>query len=72
MRANPSATARLTAEDLAELIKTIDAGAINNNQAKEVMVEMFATRQDAAGGDQRKRFRADLGYAERSRKSLTR
>ena len=31
-----------TAEDLAELIKTIEAGSINNNQAKEVFAEMFA------------------------------
>jgi len=31
----------LTAENLAELIKTLDAGKINNNQAKEVIVEMF-------------------------------
>jgi len=39
---------QLTAEDLAELIKTIDAGTINNNQAKEVMSEMFATGKTAA------------------------
>ncbi len=31
----------LTAENLAELIKTLDSGKINNNQAKEVIVEMF-------------------------------
>ena len=31
----------LTAENLAGLIKTLDAGKINNNQAKEVLVEMF-------------------------------
>jgi aspartyl-tRNA(Asn)/glutamyl-tRNA(Gln) amidotransferase subunit B len=28
-------------ENLADLIKTLDAGNINNNQAKEVLVEMF-------------------------------
>ena len=32
----------VTAENLAELIKTLDAGKINNNQAKEVLTEMFA------------------------------
>ncbi|MGB7068984.1 MAG: Asp-tRNA(Asn)/Glu-tRNA(Gln) amidotransferase subunit GatB [Pyrinomonadaceae bacterium] len=32
----------VTAEDLAELIKTIHDGAINNNQAKEVLSAMFA------------------------------
>ena len=32
----------VTAENLAELIKTLDAGKINNNQAKEVLIEMFA------------------------------
>jgi aspartyl-tRNA(Asn)/glutamyl-tRNA(Gln) amidotransferase subunit B len=38
----------VSAEDLAELIKTVEAGAINNNQAKEVFVEMFATGKPAA------------------------
>lgn len=38
----------LTAEDLAELIKTIEAGSINNNQAKDVLAEMFATGKTAA------------------------
>jgi aspartyl-tRNA(Asn)/glutamyl-tRNA(Gln) amidotransferase subunit B len=37
----------LTAEDMAELIKTVVAGKINNNQAKEVLVEMFATGKTA-------------------------
>ena len=32
----------VSAENLAELIKTLDAGKINNNQAKEVLTEMFA------------------------------
>jgi aspartyl-tRNA(Asn)/glutamyl-tRNA(Gln) amidotransferase subunit B len=31
----------VSAENLAELVKTLDAGKINNNQAKEVLVEMF-------------------------------
>lgn len=37
----------VTAEDLAELIKTVETGKINNNQAKEAMVEMFATGKTA-------------------------
>jgi aspartyl-tRNA(Asn)/glutamyl-tRNA(Gln) amidotransferase subunit B len=32
----------VSAENLAALIKTLDAGSINNNQAKEVLIEMFA------------------------------
>lgn len=37
----------LTAEDLAELIANVDQGKINNNQGKEVLVEMFATGKNA-------------------------
>jgi len=37
----------LTAEDLAELLTTVESGSINNNQAKEVLVEMFATGRSA-------------------------
>src|SRR5512139_1681917 len=37
----------VTAEDLAELIATLESGKINNNQAKEVLVEMFATGKTA-------------------------
>jgi aspartyl-tRNA(Asn)/glutamyl-tRNA(Gln) amidotransferase subunit B len=37
-----------TAEDLAELIKTVEAGSINNNQAKEVFAEMFVTGKPVA------------------------
>jgi len=43
-----AAESLLTAEDLAELIKTVESGTINNNQAKEVMIEMFATGKPAA------------------------
>ena len=32
----------VSAENLAKLIKTLDTGKINNNQAKEVLTEMFA------------------------------
>lgn len=38
----------VAAENLAELIKTLDAGKINNNQAKEVLVEMFHSGKTAA------------------------
>jgi aspartyl-tRNA(Asn)/glutamyl-tRNA(Gln) amidotransferase subunit B len=37
----------LKAENLAELIKTLDAGSINNNQAKEVLVEIFKQGKSA-------------------------
>jgi aspartyl-tRNA(Asn)/glutamyl-tRNA(Gln) amidotransferase subunit B len=37
----------VSAANLAELIKTLDAGAINNNQAKEVLVEMFQSGKTA-------------------------
>ncbi len=38
----------VSAENLAGLIKTLDAGNINNNQAKEVLVEMFGSGKAAA------------------------
>ena len=38
----------VSAGNLAELIKTLDAGKINNNQAKEVLVEMFAGGKSSA------------------------
>jgi aspartyl-tRNA(Asn)/glutamyl-tRNA(Gln) amidotransferase subunit B len=38
----------VAAENLAALIRTLDAGQINNNQAKEVLVEMFAGGKTAA------------------------
>ncbi len=37
----------VTAEDLAELIKNVANGTVNNNQAKEVLVEMFVTGKSA-------------------------
>ncbi|MEO6049961.1 MAG: Asp-tRNA(Asn)/Glu-tRNA(Gln) amidotransferase subunit GatB [Pyrinomonadaceae bacterium] len=37
----------VTAEDLAELITTVLSGSINNNQAKEVLIEMFSTGRSA-------------------------
>jgi aspartyl-tRNA(Asn)/glutamyl-tRNA(Gln) amidotransferase subunit B len=38
----------VTAEDLAELIRTIESGKISNNQGKEVLTEMFATGKPVA------------------------
>jgi aspartyl-tRNA(Asn)/glutamyl-tRNA(Gln) amidotransferase subunit B len=38
----------ISAEALADLIKTLDTGSINNNQAKEVLTEMFANGKSAA------------------------
>ncbi|MBS1794861.1 MAG: Asp-tRNA(Asn)/Glu-tRNA(Gln) amidotransferase subunit GatB [Acidobacteria bacterium] len=43
-----AAASPVPAENLAALIKTLDAGKINNNQAKEVLVEMFASGRSAA------------------------
>lgn len=43
----PIGESLVTAEDLAELINTLSTGSINNNQAKEVLVEMFATGKSA-------------------------
>lgn len=57
----------LTAEDLAELIKTVESGAINNNQAKDVLVEMFATGKTAADVIKEKGFEqvSDTGAIEK-------
>ncbi len=38
----------VTAEDLAELIRTVDSGKVNNNQGKEVLAEMFASGRTTA------------------------
>lgn len=46
----------VSASNLAELIKILGADSINNNQAKEVLVEMFATGRDAAGVIKEKGF----------------
>ncbi len=56
-----------TAEDLAELLKTIEAGAINNNQGKEVLIEMFATGRPAVEVIKAKGFEqvSDLGAIEK-------
>lgn len=46
----------VTAEDLAELIITVESGRINNNQAKEVFAEMFASGKPAAAVIEEKGF----------------
>lgn len=43
-----AAESPVSAENLGELIKTLDGGAINNNQAKEVLVEMFVSGKPPA------------------------
>jgi aspartyl-tRNA(Asn)/glutamyl-tRNA(Gln) amidotransferase subunit B len=57
----------LTAEDLAELIRIVDGGQINNNQGKEVLTEMFATGKAAAEVIAEKGFEqiSDLGSIEK-------
>lgn len=57
----------VSAEDLAALIKTLDAGAINNNQAKEVLVEMFSSGKSSADVISEKGFEqvSDTGAIER-------
>jgi aspartyl-tRNA(Asn)/glutamyl-tRNA(Gln) amidotransferase subunit B len=45
---NTAKDSPVSAENLAELIKTLDAGKINNNQAKEVLTEMFVNGKTAA------------------------
>lgn len=42
-----AANSPVSASGLAELIKVLDSGAINNNQAKEVLVEMFTSGKSA-------------------------
>ena len=56
-----------TAEDLAELIKTVEAGSINNNQAKEVFAEMFTTGKPVAQVIEEKGFEqvSDAGAIEK-------
>jgi aspartyl-tRNA(Asn)/glutamyl-tRNA(Gln) amidotransferase subunit B len=43
-----AADSPVSSADLAELIKILDSGSINNNQAKEVLVEMFASGRSAS------------------------
>jgi aspartyl-tRNA(Asn)/glutamyl-tRNA(Gln) amidotransferase subunit B len=53
--------------NLAELIKTLGSGAINNNQAKEVLVEMFSSGSTAAEVIKEKGFEqlSDAGAIEK-------
>ncbi len=58
----------VSAENLAELIKTLDAGKINNNQAKEVLTEMFASGKTADAVIAEKGFEqiSDVGAIEKN------
>ncbi|MDM7922162.1 MAG: Asp-tRNA(Asn)/Glu-tRNA(Gln) amidotransferase subunit GatB [Pyrinomonadaceae bacterium] len=62
-----AAESPVSAEALAELIATLDAGKINNNQAKEVLVEMFNTGKPAADVIAEKGFEqiSDAGAIEK-------
>lgn len=55
------------AANLAALIKTLDAGKINNNQAKEVLVEMFGSGKSADEVIKEKGFEqiSDIGSLEK-------
>jgi aspartyl-tRNA(Asn)/glutamyl-tRNA(Gln) amidotransferase subunit B len=57
----------LTAEDMAELITILGTGVINNNQAKEVLVEMFSTGKTAPEVINERGFEqvSDLGAIEK-------
>ena len=57
----------LTAEDLAELLTTVESGKINNNRAKEVLAEMFATGKTAPDVIKEKGFEqvSDTGAIEK-------
>jgi len=62
-----AAESPITAENLAELVKTLDAGKINNNQAKEVLVEMFKSGKTSADVIAEKGFEqiSDTGAIEK-------
>ena len=51
-----AAESPVAADELADLIVTVESGKINNNQAKEVFAEMFATGKPAAAVIQEKGF----------------
>jgi aspartyl-tRNA(Asn)/glutamyl-tRNA(Gln) amidotransferase subunit B len=57
----------MTAEDFAELLKIVEAGKINNNQAKEVLADMFASGKPAAKVIREKGFEqvSDTGAIEK-------
>ena len=57
----------MPAEDLAELLTILSTGSINNNQAKEVLSEMFATGKTAPDVIKEKGFEqvSDTGEIER-------
>ena len=57
----------ITAEGLAELITTVESGKVNNNQAKEVLAEMFSTGKTAEEVIKEKGFEqvSDTGAIEK-------
>jgi aspartyl-tRNA(Asn)/glutamyl-tRNA(Gln) amidotransferase subunit B len=62
-----AANSPVSAENLADLIKTLDTGSINNNQAKEVLVEMFTSGKTASEIIKEKGFEqiSDVGTIEK-------
>ncbi len=62
-----AADSPVSAENLAALIKTLDSSKINNNQAKEVLVEMFNSGKTAASIISEKGFEqiSDSGAIEK-------
>ncbi len=62
-----AADSPVTAASLADLIKILDTGSINNNQAKEVLIEMFKAGSTAASVIKEKGFEqvSDAGAIEK-------
>jgi aspartyl-tRNA(Asn)/glutamyl-tRNA(Gln) amidotransferase subunit B len=62
-----AAESPVSAASLADLLKTLEGGKINNNQAKEVLVEMFASGKPAADVIGEKGFEqiSDVGVIEK-------
>lgn len=62
-----AADSLLSAENFAEIIKTLDEGKINNNQAKEIIVESFNTGKSPAEVIKEKGFEqvSDAGAIEK-------
>lgn len=62
-----AAESTVTAKALAELVKTLGSGSISNNQAKEILVEMFASGKSPADVIKEKGFEqiSDEGAIEK-------
>ncbi len=61
------ANSAVSSQALAELLKAVESGSINNNQAKEVLIEMFAGGSSAADVIEEKGFEqvSDSGAIEK-------